>query len=662
MEVLEGRVVPATFGVPWQDPAHLSLSFAPDGTTIAGHTSSLFQSLNAHESTSTWQREVLQAFQTWAVRANINIGLVPDGGQAFGATGPTQHDPRFGDIRVGAQPMTNEALSISVPNDPALSGTWGGDVLVNSNETFGNHALDLFAVMLHEAGHVFGIGDSNDPKSPMDSSYHDIRQLTAADITALQSLYGVRSPDSHEGSSNNDTMSRATQVPFPGSYTGATPLVEYGDITTNQDVDYYAVRPPSNYTGPITFLLQSSGISLLTTHLTVLDARGNILGQAQAASGLGDKVTVQLNRSSPNATYYIKVEGASHDVFGIGGYGLAVTFDAVNKVTPAALGNVLRGPYQTLGPNDINAIFLNPNGAFFDQDQKENDDAGSATQLTSSLGFAKNSHYETVASISNSTDVDFYRIQPPNTSNGQTLVLTATVRAVAPNGAAPQVTILDKDQHIVPAQIIANGNGVYSIQASNLKSGGNYYLRVSSNNATTGVGNYALTATFGGSTAQLTNFAGGSVGAATSQQSYHFYVAESQLFQFLLSAKAAAAPAGTTVNMTITDRNGKVVNSLIAPAGDTRSGPALFLSPGEYTLTFTLVTPAGAKVPTVAYTLSGEALSDPIGPVIEDPTLAPVYTSPTTPGMFLYPGGIITPISYWLALFANQPVSKPPLK
>src|SRR5262249_47074142 len=117
IESLEERAVPATFGVPWRDPSRLTLSFAPDGTQIAGHASSLFQSLNAKQPADVWQREVLQAFQTWAVQANINVGMVSDGGQAFGISGPAQHDPRFGDIRVGAQAMSAESLSISVPND-----------------------------------------------------------------------------------------------------------------------------------------------------------------------------------------------------------------------------------------------------------------------------------------------------------------------------------------------------------------------------------------------------------------------------------------------------------------------------------------------------------------------------------------------------------------
>src|SRR3954453_23505694 len=102
LECLEDRAVPTTFGVPWSDPRNLTLSFVPDGAPIAAHTSTLFQTLNAQQPTVTWQQTILRAFQTWAVNANINIGLVSDGGQALGVAGQPQHDTRFGDVRIGA--------------------------------------------------------------------------------------------------------------------------------------------------------------------------------------------------------------------------------------------------------------------------------------------------------------------------------------------------------------------------------------------------------------------------------------------------------------------------------------------------------------------------------------------------------------------------------
>src|SRR5437588_8698870 len=132
LEQLEDRIVPAKFGIPWHDANHLTLSLVPDGTPIASHQSNLFQTLDNQIGAGLWQRDLLRAFQTWAVQANVNVGVVADGGQPFGVPGPEQHDPRFGDIRVGAQSMSPEVLSISVPPGPDLSGTLSGDVFLNS--------------------------------------------------------------------------------------------------------------------------------------------------------------------------------------------------------------------------------------------------------------------------------------------------------------------------------------------------------------------------------------------------------------------------------------------------------------------------------------------------------------------------------------------------
>ena len=305
--------------------------------------------------------------------------------------------------------------------------------------------------------------------------------------------------------------------------------------------------------------------------------------------------------------------------------------------------------YQNLSASDINAIFLNPGQALFNNQNggSGGGGSGSATQLASTPGYAQNTHFATVASLSSPSEVDYYRISTPNTSNGQGLVLTATVRAIALDGLAPRVMILDGNQHAIDAQILANGDGVFTVQAAGLKAGGSYCLSVSSDGTTAGVGNYALNATFSSNAASLTTFAG----AASRQRRCTVQLhKESQLFQFLLSATGVNAPPGSAVQMTITDSSGNIVYSLGAQVGDTVSSTALFLKPGAYTLSFAALAPAGGPVPAMSYNLSGESISDPIGAVINDPTQTPVYTSPTIPGVFLYPNGTQTTNPFLITL------------
>jgi hypothetical protein len=79
--------------------------------------------------------------------------------------------------------------------------------------------------------------------------------------------------------------------------------------------------------------------------------------------------------------------------------------------------------------------------------------------------------------------------------------------------------------------------------------------------------------------------------------------------------------------MTITDQSGNVVFDLIAAAGQTVSGAGVLLPPGAYTVRFTATQAHGPSLP-LAFNLHGSGLTDPIGPALNDPTLAPLYSQP----------------------------------
>src|SRR4051794_16238504 len=127
LEPLEDRCTPAAFNAPWPEVGQLTLSFAPDGTDIGGQPNSLFRALDPRLPARAWQQEILRAFQTWAVEANVNVAVVPDGGQPFGTLGLKQGDPRFGDVRIGAHPMSDNVLAVANPYDPFIANTWVGD-------------------------------------------------------------------------------------------------------------------------------------------------------------------------------------------------------------------------------------------------------------------------------------------------------------------------------------------------------------------------------------------------------------------------------------------------------------------------------------------------------------------------------------------------------
>src|SRR5690349_17443862 len=165
-EPLESRL--ALSGLPsgFSNPTGLTLSFAPDGTNVQGQPSSLVATLAAKGGLTQWQTDVARAFQTWAQFANVNVGIVPDGGQPLGLRGATQGDARFGDIRVAGVPLSPDTTGEAIAEDRTIAGSWAGDVVLNMSAAWPTDDK-LFQVALHEAGHALGLGHSADPNSPM---------------------------------------------------------------------------------------------------------------------------------------------------------------------------------------------------------------------------------------------------------------------------------------------------------------------------------------------------------------------------------------------------------------------------------------------------------------------------------------------------------------
>lgn len=641
-ELLEDRATPAQFGVPWTDPLHLTLSFAPDGTTAAGQPSRLTASLGAQMPRAEWQGAILRAAQAWAEVANVNVGLVADGGQPFGAVGDTQRDARFGDIRVGGLPMTPDSLAVSTPPAAFVSGTLAGDLFVNTSARFTPQSL--YAVALHEVGHALGLPHSTDPRSVMFSHLNANTVLTAGDVTALRELYGPRLADANEGDKGNGTIKTATRLKYSAvsaGFDGSTPVVGYGDLTTRTDADVFEWRQFPGYTGPVTFRIQSAGISLLAPSVTVTDRNGRVLATATSASTTGDTLTITLPQTVLDERYYIRVTAAPGTTRPIGRFAVAGTFDALQKPTAISLDAVMRGPYQSVKPEEQFKLFTDPNAVFFDDDLHTNDTAAFAVSLRPGPGNPSERHLQTTASLTDAADADWYRVSAPDSPTRQPWVLTATVRAVSPNGVAPRVELFDGNLVRVPAEVLVSGNGTFTVQAAGAVPGRAYYLKVFSSMAT---GNYAADVTFGTAAADLRALAAGTLATPASTANFKLYVGQTQLLSTTLTATGAGG-----LRMEIENSGGVVVHSVLVGANDTASAVSALLAPGEYTVRFTAV---GATGP-VSFTVRGAVITDPIGAQPANSALAPQYQTPSDPTTYTYPDGTVTtaPYLFWFWFF-----------
>jgi len=608
VEQLEDRLTPSSsiWGVPWPNPGHLTLSFVPDGTQAGLGTSNLFQGLNAVAPTATWELAVLRAFQTWAVNANINIGVVADDGLPLGTPGAVQGDSRFGDIRIAAtSPGTAGTTDLANSQPFSWTGTtWSGDVVLNTSFPIGmgNQAgqYDLSSVMLHEAGHVFGLDDNSDPSSVMYQSYQYQTQLSSSDISALQTLYGTRSD-----SDPNATMSSATALSMTTQGTSANAA-----INSPQDVDYYKIQTPGGLlSGFNSFTVQvnTAGLSLLTPSLSVYDASGQLMATTSAANALNGNLTLNIG-ARQSSTYYIRVTGDTGSVFGVGSYQLNVT----NHYSLLSL---------TTATNLLSGVV---NGTL-----------GAAQQLLSqNSGNDQLADYFTQGDLTTGSGTNYYVVQSPASPSGNPENMVGMLWALdANNGLQGRIHVFNSAQQPIPVQVIANDGGTYTIQLPNAAPSCSYYIEVApANSNSRNTGRYALVVDFHQPLVAFDGITSGSLSDAQAEASGTFTTSREALFYFALSASSANANAWVT--MTILDSTGATVATLAVQAGQPTVTADIYLQMGTYSIIFNASTSDGSALGGINFSLAGDALSDPVGAYPTPPSSngsSPPASNPTPP-------------------------------
>ncbi len=648
-------------GRPFGLSNRLTVSFAPDGTSIFDDASALFSSFTSTLSVQQIQDSVLDAFNMWATNGNLDVGLVADSGDPFGTAGKAFGDSRFGDVRVGAIPLPGDVNAIALGQGDFVAGTWAGDILFNSNAQF-DDVEDFFAVALHEVGHVLGMEHTSDLQSVM-HRYSNRTTLHQVNVDEFRSLYGTRSLDRHDdddGISNNDSPEEATKLEFIDDdvIEGEIPAIAFGDISTGTDQDYFRVDIPGDYAGPVSFQITSETISQLAFRVSLLDATGQVLDQLQTSSSRGDTLSFEVSNVA-NARRFLRVE--SLDGQSVGSFGIAASLVDRSRFNQAEILGVLQErQYFNYDPEDLAEYLVDPENFLHNDDNHSDDVFANAVDLVTDDGFELNSRFEYRASLADATDVDIYRFETAENVPGAT-ALNLSVRTMEPLGMTPALQLFDENGQPLETQIAVNGHGEMSIQLAGFEQGKEYYVAVATDSLLAfRDGNYELVVSYSSEPLNFDQLATGQL-TGTTKQYHSLHVAESQMFQFAFEADALANGQQPILWATIYDEAGQAVYQTATRAGERRTANTTLLPPGSYTIEIEKANLNDVSV--LNYQFLGIGVGDGQGPKFTDPSDSPFEQNGD--GQYQFPDDVVSIDTFVVVdgISSNQsdpPADRPP--
>ena len=340
LESLESRVVLYTAtGNAWMNPAVVTISFMPDGTSLGGTPSNLISTFNNNPGLNgKWQNQILKAAQTWAQQTNLNFVVVPDDGVPSGAGNYQEGDPGMGDIRIGGYNFGNTTLACTYQPPPANNYSIAGDITFNTGMTFNiGQTYDLFTVAAHELGLALGLGESNSGSNAIMWPVYVGKKtaLAADDIAGIQSIYsagGPRTPDIYNGLNSSFTTAADITSAINGhAHLGVVPNL---DIASARQAEFFTMTVPGWSSGTMIISAQSLGLSLLSPKLTVYAAdQATVLGSANGAGQYGANLTVSVPNVTAGERFYVEVQGADTTAFGTGNYALDVSYNGAAPAT-----------------------------------------------------------------------------------------------------------------------------------------------------------------------------------------------------------------------------------------------------------------------------------------------------------------------------------------
>ena len=601
-EPLEGRRVPAQFGVPWHDADHLTLSFVPDGTPVGGRPATCSGRSTPERRRPTGSARSSGRSRPGRSQADINFAAgAPTAASRSATPGPDQHDPRFGDIRIGAVPMApgrprrSRCRTTRSSRAPGRATSCSTDTVA-----FDGGGADLFPVMLHEVGPRPGARRQRRPRVGHGRAPGQ-RPVAPrpGDIAAIQALYGPRTADPFEGPSGNDTLATAAAVPDPAGFDGTTPLFLYADVSSPGDADVFSLRGAGRLPGPDDGPAPDGGgqpARAPPDRLRRGRARSSPTSPRPATPATRSGFT--LPAVEPGATYYVQARAATGGPLRHGRVRAGRQLRRRGRPSARRDRHGWRGsPTATCPPRTStrsSATRRTPSSTTTTTPTTRSRPPRRSTRPALYGSRPRSGSRPAWATRPTSTSTASRRRKPrPGPTVGRPLVMTVTVRATEVNGIMPRVDGLRRGaesrarRRARPRRRDLHGPGRRRPPGDRTTSSGSPPTRPRARSS----GNYELDVEYGHDAARPAD-----VRRLDARRRRRGDRPTPSWWTRPSSSTSCWPPSGGAgpdrlVSMTITDASGRVVASRTARSGETAGGDPVLLAPGSYQAEFSAASP-----------------------------------------------------------------------